>query len=296
MASRKKRRKRKTTLAERAVEQVTGESSLLHSSPLTSRPFEILKHAVTGGARRQTGDNNPGTSSTDSMGITGSSERVKAQESQKPRKMEGSSRAPCASPSSQSRKGEDEEELRLFLQAMEGVQPIEHGRGYSEDSNKEMGNPSQDTKASVAEEDAAIRILKELVSGRAGLPVEKTPEYVHGPDINDNPQIVRKLRRGKYAIQAYCDLHGLTAAQAEEVCNEFMEESIQENRRCIAYIHGRGLSSKREPVLKKVVLNFLTKGAFRRWVLAYSSAPSWDGGAGVTYVLLRKRPARVKRA
>ncbi len=182
-------------------------------------------------------------------------------------------------------------DTELFLRAMEGVKPLSHRFDPREAAGRCKRAENQRLKEQ-AEGHEVVRALKDLVAGRKKLAVEKTPEYVQGPGINENPQVVRKLRRGKYAIQAYCDLHGLTAAQALEVCNEFMSDSIAEGRRCIAYIHGRGLSSKKEPVLKKVVTEFLTRGRFRRWVLAYSSAPSWDGGPGVTYVLLRKRPVR----
>jgi DNA-nicking Smr family endonuclease len=54
--------------------------------------------------------------------------------------------------------------------------------------------------------------------------------------------------------------------------------------------HGRGLSSPSEPVLKKKVEEWLTRGPWRKWVVAYSSARKCDGGAGATYVLLRVRP------
>jgi DNA-nicking Smr family endonuclease len=38
------------------------------------------------------------------------------------------------------------------------------------------------------------------------------------------------------------------------------------------------------------VEEWLTRGPWRKWVVAYSSARIYDGGAGATYVLLRERP------
>jgi DNA-nicking Smr family endonuclease len=43
------------------------------------------------------------------------------------------------------------------------------------------------------------------------------------------------------------------------------------------------------------VVKWLTNGPYRRFVLSFSSAPTWDGGAGVTYVLLRRRPVKRRR-
>jgi DNA-nicking Smr family endonuclease len=59
----------------------------------------------------------------------------------------------------------------------------------------------------------------------------------------------------------------------------------------VLVIHGRGLSSPEEPKLKGKVVEWLTRGPWRKWVVAYASARSCDGGAGATYVLLRRYPA-----
>lgn len=61
-------------------------------------------------------------------------------------------------------------------------------------------------------------------------------------------------------------------------------------KRGVLVIHGRGRSSPSEPVLKKKVIDWLTHGTWRKWVVAYSSARPCDGGAGATYILLRERP------
>ncbi len=186
-----------------------------------------------------------------------------------------------------------EDESMLFLQAMDGVRPLSR---KVHDPSKDM-RPASVTARPVSESEAAVcaEELGAIVRGDKDIPVEHTPEYVEGPVINSNPQIVRKLRRGKFSVQGYCDLHGLTTMEALDWCEEFMARSIAANRSCVAIIHGRGLSSPRGPVLKKMVQEWLTKGKWRRHVIAYSSAPNWDGGSGVTYVLLRQRPAPRKK-
>ena len=178
----------------------------------------------------------------------------------------------------------------LFQKAMDGVKPLKNRKsrpGIFSKRNAEIKHFRE-------EEDLqqAIMELRELVQGKRPLPVEKTPEYMDGPRINSDRQLLRRLRSGDFAIQAYCELHGLTSDEAMNVCDGFMSDSIMSNRRCIAYIHGRGRSSPGRPVLKEMVKSFLNRGRFRRYILAYCSAPSWDGGPGVTYVLLRKRPVK----
>jgi DNA-nicking Smr family endonuclease len=58
----------------------------------------------------------------------------------------------------------------------------------------------------------------------------------------------------------------------------------------VLIVHGRGLSSPAKPILKTKVIKWLTSGPWRKWVMAFTSARWCDGGAGATYVLLRKRP------
>ncbi len=178
----------------------------------------------------------------------------------------------------------------LFLRAMNGVMPIKGKKRNSPPAG--AGNTEKKLPAEDREQVEALKELRELVQGKRPIPVEKIPEYMDGPPINSDRRLLKKLRSGDFAIQAYCELHGLTADQALKVCDGFMADSLMSNRRCIAYIHGRGRSSPGRPVLKEMVKNFLNRGRFRRYILAYCSAPAWDGGPGVTYVLLRKRPAK----
>jgi DNA-nicking Smr family endonuclease len=98
------------------------------------------------------------------------------------------------------------------------------------------------------------------------------------------------LHQGEFSIQAFVDLHGLYVRDAQEVFEEFLKRAVTTGKRGILIVHGRGLSSPSEPILKKKVIEWLTHGPWRKWVVAYSSARRCDGGAGATYVLLRKRP------
>ncbi len=182
----------------------------------------------------------------------------------------------------------------LFLKAMDGVKPLKGKKaGRIHRATSGTGPPASPKKDD--EFEMAVKELADLVKGKKPLPVEKIPEYMDGPPINSDRRLLRRLRTGGFAVQAYCELHGLTADEALKVCDGFISDSLMSNRRCIAYIHGRGNSSPGRPVLKELVKNFLNRGRFRRYILAYCSAPAWDGGPGVTYVLLRKRPVKKRK-
>ncbi|MDM8516604.1 Smr/MutS family protein [Desulfobacterales bacterium HSG16] len=142
------------------------------------------------------------------------------------------------------------------------------------------------------EDDRCLLYLKRLVTRGEGFCVADTPEYIEGRGYMVNPEIVRNLRQGDFSIQAHIDLHGFGVIDAKKAFDRFMKESLSIGRRAVLVVHGRGLSSPKEPVLKTNVQKWLSRGSYRKWIMAFTSARSIDGGAGATYVLLRHRPFR----
>ena len=132
--------------------------------------------------------------------------------------------------------------------------------------------------------------LKNLVKYGTGFVVSLTPEYVEGMAHNVNPEVARRLHRGEFSIQDHIDLHGLRVFDAHEAVDEFLKQSITSGKRAVLIIHGRGLSSPSEPILKSKVYRWLTTSPWHKWVIAFTSARMCDGGTGATYVLLRQKP------
>jgi DNA-nicking Smr family endonuclease len=147
------------------------------------------------------------------------------------------------------------------------------------------------------DESETLLHLQELVETGKGFVVADTPEYIEGIGYNVNRQVAKQLHNGQFSIQGHIDLHGLAVESAREAFENFLKESIAAGKRMVLIIHGRGLSSPAEPILKTNVIKWLTTGLWRKWVMAFTSARLCDGGAGATYVLLRKRPVtkRVKK-
>ena len=187
-------------------------------------------------------------------------------------------------------------EEKLFTEAMEGVKPI--SRDNCAERISQIGLSESSPESSSDKEDAeALSMLADLIKYGTGFNIFDTPEYIEGTGYNVHPEVARRLHRGDYSIQAHIDLHGLTANDAQEVFEKFLKWAVTTGKTGLLIIHGRGLSSPSEPVLKKKVVEWITRGPWRKWVIAYSSARRCDGGAGATYVLLRKRPVskRLKR-
>jgi DNA-nicking Smr family endonuclease len=135
-----------------------------------------------------------------------------------------------------------------------------------------------------------LRQLEELVKTGKGFVVADTAEYIEGTGYQVNRAVAERLHRGEFSIQGHIDLHGLSVENARDVFEDFFKKSIADGKRMVLVIHGRGLSSPAEPILKTNVFKWLTTGPWRKWIMAFASARLCDGGAGATYVLLRKRP------
>ena len=95
-----------------------------------------------------------------------------------------------------------------------------------------------------------------------------------------------RLKRGRYAIEARLDLHGMTQAEAHRALAGFVAGSRALGRRCVLVITGHGRISG--GVLKAAVPRWLSEPDQRRHVLAITPAQQRDGGAGALYLLLRK--------
>lgn len=179
-----------------------------------------------------------------------------------------------------------ETDRALFEAAMADVKRITQNIYAKQHLQKSDAAESDKT-----EESETLLHLQELIQTGKGFVVADTAEYIEGIGYNVNREVAKRLHNGQFAVQGHIDLHGLTVESARKAFENFLKESITTGKRMVLIIHGRGLSSPAKPILKTKVIKWLTAGAWRKWVMAFTSARLCDGGAGATYVLLRKNPA-----
>ncbi len=97
--------------------------------------------------------------------------------------------------------------------------------------------------------------------------------------------ILRKLRRGHWAIQESLDLHGVTVDRARAELAHFMAQCRHAGLRCVRVVHGKGTRSPGGvPLIRNKVRLSLSQ---RDEVLAFCDANPADGGSGAVIILLK---------
>ncbi|NVD06060.1 DNA endonuclease SmrA [Vibrio sp. JPW-9-11-11] len=173
-----------------------------------------------------------------------------------------------------------DDDFALFQQMMGDVKPLSH-------DTAEHKKQHRVTDAQLAKREAAIWLT------------EDDPEYLsidHAPMLKPDDMIefkrdgvqegvYRKLRLGKYPIQARLDLHRKTLKEARDEVVKFLKQCIQMDIRTVVIVHGRGERSNPPALMKSYLAQWLQQ---IRDVQCVHSAQRFHGGTGAVYVMLRK--------
>jgi len=173
----------------------------------------------------------------------------------------------------------DQRERELFATSVGQVQPVPD----KQRARTAPQPPEPEPKQRQRDERAALReTLSDEFNVESLLETDEALFY-RRPDIGLD--VVRKLRRGGWTIQAQIDLHGLRRDEARERLADFVRDAVAQQLRCVRVVHGKGLGSPgREPVLKGRVHSWLVQ---KQEVLAFVQARPAEGGNGALVVLLR---------
>jgi len=191
--------------------------------------------------------------------------------------------APPAPPPADARRPLSDEDL--WALAVEGAAPLEDRSARI----KPDPEPIATAYGPLDPELAAYDELRALVNGAAPFDIADSDEFIEGSARGLDHHVLRRLRRGDFAVQGHVDLHGLTREEARAELESFLARSRHGGKRCVLVVHGRGLHSKDQmPVLKDALKRWMKTARFSDHVLAFATARPHDGGLGAVYVLLRR--------
>ena len=114
-------------------------------------------------------------------------------------------------------------------------------------------------------------------------------------------RLKRELARGRGAIDAALDLHGLTQAEAHQALRGFLRHSQARGARLVIVVTGKG-GPLDEPgawphergVLRRLAPHWLREPDLRSVVLGFEEAGRAHGGSGALYVRLRRPQGRAR--
>ena len=183
------------------------------------------------------------------------------------------------------RRSEGLSEEELWTLAVDGAEPLPDRSARI----KPAPQPLSLAPGQLDPDLAAYDELRALVTGEVAFDISDTDEFIEGHSHGLDPGVVRKLRRGEFAVQEHLDLHGLLKEEAKAELEAFLTRARHSAKRCVLVVHGRGLHSKDQvPILKEALKRWMATDRFAKHVLAFATARPHDGGAGAVYVLLRK--------
>ena len=169
------------------------------------------------------------------------------------------------------------EDADLFREAVRGVTPIASPNRVEPYRRLPAPHPAK----RIEDERAVLAELANLATEGDDVEFEDDGVYLRTGLPRD---ILRKLRRTHWVIQANLDLHGLTGDEAVAETAVFLAGCKRSGMRCVRIIHGKGLRSPgKEPVLKRRIRKLLTR---RDEVLAFAEPRAIHGGGGAVVVLL----------
>lgn len=168
------------------------------------------------------------------------------------------------------------EDVELFRQSVGKVRAVKSDKLILQTEKK----PKPFPKASSIDVEGKLTFNEDHDLEKLSL--EDTISFT-APGLQKN--VLKKMRRGYFGVDAELDLHGLSSNEAKYQLLRFLHSCVENGCRCVHIIHGKGYRSPDNiPVLKNNINLWLRQ---HQDVQAFCSARPKDGGTGAVLVLLR---------
>ncbi len=197
------------------------------------------------------------------------------------------------------------EESALWLYAMRNTKPLETPRIPKSPDPAPVQPPPSPKISSKTQPKAGKKTqagpVKPPPSNPVAAPKSKTPAPHHRPGLD--AATTRKVRRGRIAVEARLDLHGMRQHEAHGALSRFVLSCSARGKRCVLVITGKGGRADREfdeqaefmrgrsegeGILRRALPQWLALEPLRSKVFATEMAHPKDGGSGAVYLFLRR--------
>jgi DNA-nicking Smr family endonuclease len=162
-----------------------------------------------------------------------------------------------------------EDEQRLWGNVARSVAPMQRARAHEAADRGEPAPPRPRTASAAPAPSATLPAAPPRLA-----PIDRRAR--------------QKLARGRDAIDARIDLHGLTQAQAHTALARFLRTAQADDARYMLVVTGKGRDPERG-VLRRQVPLWLGLPEFRAMVVGFDVAHAGHGGEGALYVRVRRK-------
>lgn len=173
-----------------------------------------------------------------------------------------------------------DEDIVAFLQEMEGVSPLKH-KATADLPRVQRVTPGQEVRKAAAQDTFTDPNFLSLLNPQ----MVKPHDFLVWKRDGVQEGVFKKLRLGKYQIDARLDLHHKSTREARSLIFQFIHDCQELGLRTVLVAHGRGEKSTPPALLKSYLFTWLPQ---LEAVLALHSAQKIHGGSGALYLLLRK--------
>lgn len=146
-------------------------------------------------------------------------------------------------------------------------------------------------ETAIAEEPSSPKTLSGNPANQAAKPSPPGDEKAKPKGIHQPLElpVKRKIARGRLALEARIDLHGMIQSEAHGILLDFLLRAHERGLRHVLVITGKGSSLGSDGALKRAVPLWFSKTEFRFLISSYETAARQHGGEGALYVRLSRR-------
>ncbi len=190
------------------------------------------------------------------------------------------------------------EEEALWKQVKRTVQPVSSKRQNLKHwlDNEPLQNPILTHAPARVEKAEAPRKTplpsRQFIAASYSPPVSLPSPIPKFPSSIDD-KTAKKLVKGKQAIDARIDLHGMTQDLAHRILQDFVVHQYHSGSKIILVITGKG--RMHEGILRNAVPRWLREQHLAEYVSAFRVSHIAHGGEGALYVRLRSKNRAAKR-
>ncbi|WP_281648719.1 DNA endonuclease SmrA [Parendozoicomonas sp. Alg238-R29] len=169
----------------------------------------------------------------------------------------------------------------LFFEEMSDVQPLARGNVHANISTHRKSTPGQEERRRAAAEylvdpnPLSMELRKRV----------QPHDFLFWKEAGIQEGVWKKLRLGKYKMDARLDLHLMTVKEARKELHRFLQDCKDNDIRTALICHGRGEQGDQKATMKSYSRQWLEE---HDTVLAFHTAQRHHGGTNAVYTMIRK--------